>query len=125
MTFGNLRFLEDVLNEITTFDPFKAPSREAKCDSSASLIYVLVLWHLQTALGRHIGAKVVILEVAGGSLEGPPLTLFRFLTSSLRSFSRFEHALANLSFFDDVLNEIITFVPFWRLFRVTAGPSNS
>ena len=54
---------------------------------------------------------MVILEVAGGSLEGPPLTLFGFLTPSLRPFSRFERALANLSFFDDVLNEITTFVP--------------
>ena len=64
-TFGNLRLLEDVPNEITTFDPFRALSREAKCDSSASLLYVLVLWHMQTAMGRHIGAKVVILELGG------------------------------------------------------------
>ena len=77
-TFGNLRFLlEDVSNEITTFDPFRALSREAKSDSSPSPIHVLVLWHMQTAMGRHIGAKVVILEIAEG-LEGPPLTLFWF-----------------------------------------------
>ena len=86
VTFGNLQFLEDVLNEIITFAPFEGPSREAKCDSSASLIYVLVLWRMQTSMGRHIGAKVVILEVARGSLEGPPLTLFGLLTSSLRFF---------------------------------------
>ena len=34
---------------------------------------------MQTAMGRHMGAKVVILGVARGSLEGPSLSLFCLL----------------------------------------------
>ena len=34
---------------------------------------------MQTAMGRHMGAKVVILRVARGSLEGPSLSLFCLL----------------------------------------------
>ena len=34
---------------------------------------------MQTAMGRHMGAKVVILGIARGSLEGPSLSLFCLL----------------------------------------------
>ena len=35
--------------------------------------------HTQTAMGRHMGAKVVILGVPRGSLEEPLLSLFCLL----------------------------------------------
>ena len=34
---------------------------------------------MQTAMGRHMGAKVVILGVPRGSLEGPSLSVFWLL----------------------------------------------
>ena len=68
-------FFEDVLNEITTFAPLRGLSREAKCDQCASLRAVRVLLHMQTAMGRHMGAKVVILGVPRGSMEGPSLSV--------------------------------------------------
>ena len=34
---------------------------------------------MQTAMGRPIGAKMMILGVPGGSLEGPPLSLVGLL----------------------------------------------
>ena len=77
--FGNLSFVDDVLNEITTFHPLRGLSREAKCDPCASLRHVPVLLHMQTPMGAHIGARMVILGVPGGSLEGPPLSLFCLL----------------------------------------------
>ena len=54
-------------------------SREAKCDQCASLRAVRVLLHMQTVMGRHMGAKGLILGVPRASLEGPSLSLFCFL----------------------------------------------
>ena len=71
--FGNLRFFEDVLNEITTFDAFGGLSREAKCDPCASLAHVRMLLHMQTAMGRLIRAKSVDFGVPRSSLERHPL----------------------------------------------------
>ena len=37
---------------------------------------------MQTAMGGHIGAKMLILGVPGGSQDGPPLSLFCLLEAS-------------------------------------------
>ena len=69
----------DVLDEIITFASLRGVSREAKWDHCASLRVVRVLLHMQTAMGRHMGAKEVILGVPRGSLEAPSLSLFCLL----------------------------------------------
>ena len=69
---------DNVLNEMTTLNPFSNLCREAKCNPCARLYYVRVLLHMQSAKGKHIGAKMIILEIAWGSQFGPSLRFLAF-----------------------------------------------
>ena len=69
---------DNVLNEMTTLKPFSNLCREAKCNPCARLYHVRVLLHMQSAKGKHIGAKMIILEIAWGSQFGPSLRFLAF-----------------------------------------------